>query len=83
MILRYDYDTQEYVSKVTAPVLVIHSRDDQIVPFALGRKVFDAANEPKTFLAIDGDHNSGYFVDSRRYLQGLGEFLDERIVKGE
>jgi alpha-beta hydrolase superfamily lysophospholipase len=41
-----------------APLLVVHSKQDGIIPFAEGEKVFRAATEPKQFEPLDGiDHN--------------------------
>lgn len=55
-----DYAPAEVVGKLAPmPVLMIHSKDDQVVPFSQGRRLFAAAKEPKQFLAIDGPHAQG------------------------
>jgi fermentation-respiration switch protein FrsA (DUF1100 family) len=72
---RFEYATAAYVGEVRAPVLVIHSPDDEIVPFALGREVFARAHEPKTLLEISGDHNAGFLLSGVRYTEGLRQFL--------
>jgi fermentation-respiration switch protein FrsA (DUF1100 family) len=41
------------------PILLIHSHEDQIVPFSQGEELYKAAGEPKTWLAIDGKHAQG------------------------
>ena len=48
------------------PVLIIHSIDDEIVPFKMGEKLFVNANEPKVFYEIDECHICGlyYYPDS-------------------
>ena len=74
---RFEYGTAEYLKEVAAPVLVIHSRDDEIIPFHHGRTVFDAANEPKQLLVLRGDHNTGFLVSVSRYRQGIDNFLSE------
>jgi fermentation-respiration switch protein FrsA (DUF1100 family) len=72
---RFKYATAAYVRAVHAPTLVIHSRDDEINPIEQGRDVFRQANEPKVFLEISGDHNSGFLLSGARYTEGLRQFL--------
>ena len=56
-------------------MLIIHSRDDEIIPFEQGRKLFELAREPKHFLELRGGHNDGFLVSGRRYLDGFDNFL--------
>lgn len=71
----YAYDTEKHLGKVAVPVLVIHSPDDGMIPFAHGRTIYDSIRGPKFFLEIRGDHNRGY-VDSRQaYESGISDFL--------
>ncbi|VAW98258.1 hypothetical protein MNBD_GAMMA20-1485 [hydrothermal vent metagenome] len=74
-ILRFKFDTADYVRSVTSPLLVVHSPDDEIIPFELGEKVYQAANQPKQFLAIEGDHNTGFLRSQPAYERALGEFI--------
>jgi fermentation-respiration switch protein FrsA (DUF1100 family) len=57
------------------PVLVLHSREDTIIPFPQGEKIFAAANEPKLFREIAGDHNDQPEADPEQYLAALEAFL--------
>ncbi|WP_297797690.1 alpha/beta fold hydrolase [uncultured Eudoraea sp.] len=41
------------------PLLVIHSREDKMVPISQGRKLFSNANDPREFYEIDGLHSNG------------------------
>ncbi len=75
-ITRLHYDTAALASQIDCPILVIHSRDDEIIPFDQGRKVFEQATEPKEFLEILGDHNGGFILSGPLYRDGVGEFLD-------
>ncbi|HRP98459.1 MAG TPA: alpha/beta hydrolase [Rhodocyclaceae bacterium] len=76
LLLRFQYDTRAAVREIRAPLLVIHSRDDEIVPFRHGRAVFEAANEPKMFVAIEGGHNDGFLRSLPPYERALRGFLD-------
>jgi fermentation-respiration switch protein FrsA (DUF1100 family) len=65
------------IRKVQCPVLIVHSSKDEIVPFSHGRKLFDAANDPRVFLEISGSHNEGFITSSSVYINGLKAFLDQ------
>lgn len=75
LLARHEYPTERHVTEISAPLLVVHSPDDEIVPFAHGRAIYDAASDPKTFLEISGDHNSGFLVSGEQYTNGLKDFL--------
>ena len=47
---RFSHATRDYIQDVRCPVLVTHSRDDEIIPFHHGEEIFAAANEPRTLL---------------------------------
>jgi fermentation-respiration switch protein FrsA (DUF1100 family) len=72
---RLSHATREYVRDVQCPILVIHSRDDEIIPFRHGEAIFASANEPRTLLAIRGTHNDAFLRDARDYIGGLRAFL--------
>jgi uncharacterized protein len=73
------YDTEKYVLDVKCPVLVIHSPDDEIVPFAHGLRLFERAHRPKHFLQIRGRHNSGFIESLQTYEEGLDAFFTEYL----
>ncbi len=77
LLARIRLDARTSVASVTAPVLVIHSAGDEIVPLAHGRALFDAAPEPKRFLELRGGHNDGFLVSRDIYVAGLSKFLQE------
>jgi len=81
LISRFRYNTRDYVRQVKCPVLVVHSPDDEIIPFAHGREIFEAANEPKEFLQISGSHNDGFLATGQRYVAGLDAFLSKHLAK--
>ncbi|MCS4158897.1 alpha/beta hydrolase [Salinibacter ruber] len=77
------FDNASRVGAISAPLLSIHSRDDRIVPFELGRKVYEAAAAPKQFLEIEGGHNDGFLVSAEEYLRTIGDFLEEHLGSGD
>ena len=72
---RLRHATRDYIRDVNCPVLVIHSRDDEIIPFHHGEAIYGAAPEPRTLLALRGTHNDAFIRDERVYLAGLRKFL--------
>lgn len=75
LLAQLEYNTLENLQNVTSPVLIIHSPADEVIPFHHGQRLFEAASEPKQFLTIAGDHNSGFLQSKRRYEEGIREFL--------
>ena len=73
---RFDYNTLEAVRQVTCPVLVIHSPDDEIIPYKFGQEIYDAASEPKQFAELKGTHNEGVFENGSLYKQIWQDWLD-------
>ncbi len=74
-LLRSEYPTESILPYVSCPVLVIHSPDDEVIPFPQGLRLYEAAPEPKAFLEIGGDHNGGFILSGETYRQGLKSFL--------
>ena len=72
---RLSHATRDYVRDVQCPVLVVHSRDDEIIPFHHGQAIFAAAPEPRTLLTLRGSHNDAFLRDERSYIEGLRAFL--------
>jgi uncharacterized protein len=72
---RFDFDAAERLSRAQSPTLVLHSPNDEIIPYALGRRLFDAAPEPKRFVDLAGDHNSGFLASQPGYEQTIAAFI--------
>ncbi len=64
---RFNYDTIGCLKKVRSPVMIIHSRNDEIIPFEFGLELYDAAAEPKEFVEIGGSHNDGFLISGEIY----------------
>jgi fermentation-respiration switch protein FrsA (DUF1100 family) len=72
---RFSYRTIDYVKAVRCPVMVIHSRNDDVVPFEFGLELYKEANEPKEFIEIFGSHNDGFLVSSEIYTKAWMKWL--------
>ena len=77
------FDSARKIRRVNAPLLVIHGDRDSVVPFELGRALFDAAREPKAFWAVAGaDHNDVVETAGPRYGERLREFYGSLRTTG-
>lgn len=81
-LLKGRFDTLATISKLHQPLLFIHGDDDAIVPYSMGRTLFDAARAPKEFYTVTGaGHNDVYETAGTGYNERLNKFL--RILHPE
>lgn len=74
-LMKTKMDSISKIKNISAPILFIHSVEDQTVPFALGRKLYDAALKPKEFIEIIGTHTDGHIYDEEKIKNGIKAFL--------
>ena len=69
------FDNIDRIDDINVPVLIAHGTADEIVPFAMGEKLFAAAKAPKRFIRAEGGshHNltANFFEDYRRAISEL------------
>jgi hypothetical protein len=74
-LLRTSFDSESRIARIDTPLLMIHGRDDDIVPLDFGRKLFGAAEEPKELIEVEGaGHNDVYL--KAEFTAALKVFLD-------
>ena len=79
-IMRSRFDSASKLKRITRPVLVAHCANDLVIPFDLGEELFEAANQPKTFVGYDATcHEPLYVAASEDYRERLREFLAEAV----
>ncbi len=76
---RFRYDTLSHLKDINCSLLVVHSRNDELIPFHHGQRLFEAATPPKEFLEISGDHNNGFQLSRKGYVEGLDIFISEQL----
>jgi len=76
-LAKYQYNAVADLSEVRLPALFGHSQDDDIVPYALGRNLYESYQGPKSFLEMVGGHNGGYMLMGQAYHNGLNQFLSK------
>ncbi|MBN1818940.1 MAG: alpha/beta hydrolase [Sedimentisphaerales bacterium] len=72
---KFKYNTLQSIRRVQCPVLFIHSRHDELIPFRFALQLYDAAEEPKELLEIEGNHNGGFLYSGRVYREGLLDWI--------
>ncbi len=78
LLARIRYDSLARMNDISIPTLFIHSADDEIIPYAHGRALFNAAREPKQFYPLQGGHNTGFRL-SPEYPRVLKDFIRQYI----
>lgn len=74
---RTRFDSLSKIPSVRAPALIVHGTDDALIPFSMGKRLFENATEPKFFLPIPGaGHDDILEVGGEMYLQRLKTFMD-------
>ena len=74
-IARSRFSSIDKVARITGPKLFLHAAGDDVIPQPHGRRLFEAAQEPKTFVELQGGHGDAFDVDSTRYFASIGQFL--------
>jgi len=75
LISSIKYDTIHKLPGLKVPVLILHSRQDELIQYRHAERNFAAAHEPKYFCEIHGDHNGGLFASQDLALAAITDFL--------
>jgi fermentation-respiration switch protein FrsA (DUF1100 family) len=79
LISKFKYSTIDKIGSINCPKLIIHSPEDEIIPFRHGQALYENAFHPKEFLKIKGGHNEGFLISGNTYNDGLKIFLDKYL----
>ena len=72
-LLKDKFESYKKVNNISVPVLIIHGKVDKIVPYDMGKKMYELANEPKFFYSQEyGDHMVEY---DEKLLSALKKFI--------
>lgn len=81
-LMRTKFDNLAKIAAVSCPKLVMHSRDDEIIPFEMGARLFEAATAPKWFAEYSGaGHNDLLSLRGGEYAGDVRDFLDRCLPK--
>ncbi|MDO8892171.1 MAG: alpha/beta hydrolase [Sulfurimicrobium sp.] len=80
LVVRLGYDTRTALAGVKCPVLILHSSEDEIVPYAQGEALYATAPGKKELVTLRGGHNDALFLSRDRYRQAVGDFLQLNLA---
>lgn len=83
LLSNYRMDNLACVKNIRMPIVISHSPSDRIIPFSLGKDVYKAANQPKLFITLSGDHNDGFENSFANYTNHLKIFLEQNNLMPE
>ena len=75
MIIRNPFNVIERIGGIRAPLLFLHSPEDLVLPFVHGKRLFDAAPAPKTFVEVRGGHIEASEIDRDVFYGAIAKFL--------
>lgn len=71
------WDSQSKIKNINTPKLMIHSFNDEIIPFSIGRRLYESAALPKEFLGVRGGHNSCFYESEPLFKEKISAFLSK------
>jgi fermentation-respiration switch protein FrsA (DUF1100 family) len=83
LLANIEYSTLERLAQIDCPLLVIHSRDDETIPYRHGRRLFEAARPPKQFIEMTGSHNEGFVFAREDWVRQLDVFLAQAVAAAQ
>lgn len=78
-MIRFHFPLKSWVQKIRKPILVAHSKQDQLIPYAHGQELYRAAYPPKKFLELEGNHASGFMDTGKKYQRTIQNFLQKYL----
>ena len=76
LLITQRFEAVRKVGQIGSPLLVVHGEEDQLIQPALGRRLFDAAAEPKLFVLVPGgSHHNTNQVGQPMYRQALAQLM--------
>jgi fermentation-respiration switch protein FrsA (DUF1100 family) len=80
LISTIKHNTRAKLPKLRVPVLILHSRRDDLIAFHHAEENFAAANEPKFLREVNGGHNDALWSSRPAMLAAIREFLQNPLV---
>ena len=75
LLLKDKYNSISKIKKITTPILIMHGKKDDIVPFSMGKELFEKANNPKySYFTSDDDHMMEF---NDQILKSIKNFIDK------
>lgn len=75
LLSKFHFRSNEKIKNIDSRLLIMHSKEDEIIPFSNGRVLLLEATEPKTFSILSGSHNDGFLKSHDLYLKAIKKHL--------
>ncbi len=79
LIVKHEYETHLKLKDIHCPIVIAHSKKDEVIPFEHSQRNFAAANKPKHFIELHGGHGGGFLLTKQLYVEGLQRALNELL----
>ena len=76
LLLKDKYESDKKIKNINSPILIMHGKVDNIVPFHMGKKMYELANEPKYSYFSDYDdhmmeYNQNLLLELKNFITSL------------
>ncbi len=79
LIVKHEYETFYKLKDIHCPIVIAHSKSDEVIPYEHSQRNFTIANEPKKFIELQGGHGNGFLFSINNYIGGLQQALREML----
>ena len=74
LLLKDKYDSISKIKMINIPILIMHGKKDDVVPFAMGKELFEKANTPKhSYFTSEDDHMMEF---NSNLINAIKEFIE-------
>ena len=77
IIVKHKYKTFSKLKDIHCPVVIIHSKNDEVIPFKQSQRNYTAANKPKKFIELQGGHGNGFLFSLNVYENGIQQAVNK------
>lgn len=77
LLMKDQFRSRDHIADVRAPILILHGEKDRVIPAGFGRRLYDAAHQPKTFLSLGPVGHEALFLPAT-WTAGA-DFIDRTI----
>ncbi len=81
LLVRNRYESVNKIGRVGVPVLILHSRDDELFKWHHPQQLYEAAHEPKRLVELRGGHNDAFLVSGQVYAAALSAFFEQVALR--
>lgn len=74
-LLKYKFETISKLRNMRSVVIILHSTEDEMIPFSNAVKNYDTAVKPKKLIEMTGDHNQGFLENYQDYIDPIMSYL--------